>query len=84
MIAELFSLDGAGAPNGWAALIALFQVMGTAFAVWVAYRKTRDGQDPKLDQIQHLVNGDRAAKEEKIRVLEARLREREDQIDDAL
>lgn len=69
-------------PNLNSVWIALIQMLGTGFAVYLAYRQTRKGQDPKLDKIaevaaktETLVNGDRAAKEERIRWLESKLRD---------
>ena len=65
-------------PNLNQVWIALIQMLGTAFAVYIGYRQMRKGQDPKIDRIETLVNGDRAAKEARIKELEAKLRKYED------
>ena len=45
-----------------------------AIVTVITYRKMTDRQDPKLDQIEKHVNGDRAANEARIRYLEERER----------
>jgi threonine/homoserine/homoserine lactone efflux protein len=86
-------------PNNNAVWIALIQMIGTAFAVWLAYRQNRKtteakavevkeelhtasaAQAAKLDEVHQtaartevLVNGDRAAKEQRIKELEGKMR----------
>lgn len=47
------------APNVWSFLTTVASVGGAAFAAWMAYRASRDtkAQNPQLDRIHTLVNG---------------------------
>lgn len=62
------------APNLWSFLQTATQVLGTAFAVYIGYRQMRRGQDPKLDRIEVLVNGNLTKAKEDVAKLEAQLR----------
>lgn len=55
-------------------LLEIAKIAIPAFVTVVTYRKMTAEQNPKLDQIEKHVNGDRAAKEARIRYLEERER----------
>ena len=57
-------------------LLEIAKIAIPAFVTVVTYRKMTAEQNPKLDQIEKHVNGDRAAKEERIKLLESKLRDR--------
>ena len=63
------------APNVWSFLTALAQMLGTAFAVYIGYRATIRNQNPKLDQIHTLVNGNLDKARQEIRQLRTKLEE---------
>ena len=73
--AVLFALD-AGV-NLWAFLQTAVTVAGTAFAAWLTFkatvRKSFEVQNPKLDQIHTLVNGNLDAAKRENRELRALL-----------
>ena len=64
----MFVLDAAGGPNLFDVLIALIQMMGTAFAVYIGYlgtRKMQTNTDTKVDKVHETVNGNLSRAQER-------------------
>lgn len=65
-------------PNAFDVLIALIQMLGTAFAVYVGYLGTRNrlsGTDTKLDKVHETVNGNLSRAQERAEKYAKLLRE---------